>query len=331
MFRTTLLTLLLLAALASAYYYFVYRPAHTHPVEAAYVLPPSVEVVDTPAEVRIVVGFIKSGDRVDITKRTHNWAQIRTAGNLKGWVESSNLVDSQTYEGGQKLLRDMLNIPVQAVGHTGGVVNLRLEPSRDAAQLAQLPQDLPVQIFGRRVVDRPAPPDQPPDAKVRDAWYLIRTNGRAGWVLGHFISLNIPEKISNYAQGTNLVAWVVLRTVDDGGQKVPEYIAADRMGTLEADFSHIRILTWWSKRREYVTAYAESGLSGYFPIRVAQVNGVHTFRLRLMDDQGQKFQKVYGLFDTKTRALGTVPGWESDAMPTSPEPHHHPRTGQRKG
>ena len=65
--------------MASAYYYFVYRPAHTLPVEAGYVLPPSVQVVDTPAEVRIVVGSLKSGERVEITKRTRNWAQIRTA------------------------------------------------------------------------------------------------------------------------------------------------------------------------------------------------------------------------------------------------------------
>lgn len=331
MIRIALLSLLLLAALASAYYFFVYRPAHTHPVEVGYVLPASVQVVDTPAEVRIVVGSLRSGDRVEITKRTRNWAQIRTADNLTGWVENNDLLDAQTYEGGQKLLRDLLNIPAQAEGHTGGTVNLRLEPSRDAAQLAQLPPDLRVQVFGRRVVDRPAPVDQPSAAKVRDAWYLVRAEGRAGWVLGHFITLNIPEKISSYAQSTNLVAWIVLKTVDDGGQQVPEYIAADRMGTQEADFSHIRILTWWSKKHEYVTAYAESGLNGYFPIRVAQVEGVPHFRLRLMDDQGQKYQKVYGLFDTKTRILGTVPGWESDAMPTSPEPHHHRRSGGRKG
>ena len=54
--------------MGSAYYYFVYRPAHILPVEAGYVLPPSVQVVDTPAEVRIVVGSLKSGERVEITQ-----------------------------------------------------------------------------------------------------------------------------------------------------------------------------------------------------------------------------------------------------------------------
>ena len=61
-----------------------------------------------------------------------------------------------------------------------------------------------------------------------------------------------------------------------------------------------------------MTAYVESGLNAYFPIRVAEVNGAPHFRLRLMDDQGRKFQKVYGLFDTITRPVGTVPGWRSE-------------------
>jgi len=300
-------------------------------VEAGYVLPPSIQVVDTPAEVRIVVGSLKSGERVDITHRTRNWAQIRTADNLTGWVENKDLLDSQTYEGGQRLLHELTEIPAMADGHTSGIVNLRLEPARDAAQLTQLPENLKVKIYGRRVLDRPAPEGKPSKAKVRDAWYLIRTDASAGWVLGRFVALDPPEQLAAYAQGANMVAWLVLKKVDDGGQAVPEYITADRLGTQEADFSHIRVFTWWIKNHKYVTAYVESDLNGYFPIRVAEVDGTPYFRLRLMDDQGQKYQKVYGLFDTITRTVGTVPGWESDAMPASPEAHHHWGSERRRG
>jgi hypothetical protein len=262
----------------------MYKPAHVLSVEVGYVLPPSIKVVDTPAEVRIIVGSLTSGERVEITRRTRNWAQIRTAANLTGWVENKELLDSQIYEGGQKLLRDLKEIPAMADGHTSGIVNLRLEPARDAAQLAQLPENL-----------------------------------------------DPPEQRAPYAQGANMVSWVVLKKVDDAGQAVPEYLTADRLGTQEADFSHIRVFTWWIKNHKYVTAYVESNLNGYFPIRVAVVNGTPYFRLRLMDDQGQKFQKVYGLFDTITRTVGTVPGWESDAMPESPEAHHHRGSGRRRG
>jgi hypothetical protein len=329
--RITIFLLALLAAIGSAYYFFVYRPSRIVPLDAGYVLPSTVQVVDTPAEVRIVVGSLKSGDRVDVLKRTLHWAQIRTSDNLTGWVENSVLLDSHTFQGGQQLLHELLKTPAQAEGHTSGIVNLHLEPSRDGAQLAQLPENLKVQVFGRRWVDRPPPDGQPSAPKVRDAWYLIRAGDRAGWVMGRFVALDIPEKLAPYAQGSNLVAWVVLKTVDDGGQPMPEYLTADRLGTQDADYSHIRVFTWWLKDHRYVTAYVESDLNGYFPIRVAEVNGVPYFRLRLVDDEGQKYQKVYGLFDTMTHAVGTVPGWESDAMPTSLEPHHHRRTGRQRG
>jgi hypothetical protein len=44
------------------------------------------------------------------------------------------------------------------------------------------------------------------------------------------------------------------------------------------------------------------------------------FRLRLVDDEGEKYQKVYGLFSTIVHPLGTVKGWESDAMPATQPP-----------
>jgi SH3-like domain-containing protein len=322
--------LILVAAAGSAYYLLVYKPSRLVSLEVGYVLPATVQVVDTPAEVRMVVGIVKSGERVEITKRTHNWAQIRTAENLSGWIENNTLLDSQTYNGGQKLLHELANTPVQAEGHTSGVVNLHLDPSRDAAQLAQLSENVKLEVYGRRMVARPAPDGQPSAAKIKDAWYLIRTRDRAGWIMGRFVAFDFPEKLMPYAQGSNMVAWVVIKAVSDDGQPVPEYLTAERLGTQEADFSHVRVFTWWIKNHKYVTAYVESGLNGYFPIRVATVNGVPYFRLRLIDEQGQKIQKVYGLFDTITRAVGTVPGWESDAMPPAPEHRHHQRSGRRR-
>ena len=309
----------------------MYKPAHTLPIEVGYVLPPKLQVVDTPAEVRLGVGTLSAGDRVEITKKTRNWSQIRTAEIPVGWVENKNLLDSQTYEGGQKLLHDLGQIPAQAEGHTSGIVNLRLEPSRDAIQLAQLKDNLKLQIYGRRMVDRPAPEGQPNAAKMRDVWYEVRSSDAAGWVMGRFVALDPPDQLSPYAQGSNLVAWLVLKKVTDGGAAIPEYLTADRLGTQDADFSHIRVFTWWAKDHKYVTAYVESDLKGYFPIRVSDSGDVPYFRLRLMDDDGRKFQKVYGLFDTITRSVGTVPGWESDAMPAAPESHHHRHPGKRKG
>jgi len=280
------------------------------------VLPSSLEVVDAPAAIRLAVESVKAGDQVEVLLHTRDWVKVKLADGRTGWIESKDLLDSQTYETAQKLLKDLESLPVQAEGHTPDSVNLRFGPSRDSTPLAQLPRSQKVDVFGRKIVERPSQLDQPSSPPVKEAWYLVRAGARAGWVLGRFVSLDIPEPISAYAQSSNMVAWLVLNTVVDEDRQVPQYLVADRTGNQDVDFTHIRVFTWWVKNHRYVTSYVESGLQGYFPIRVVQAGNVPYFRLHLVDKDANKIQKVYGLFDTITRPVGIVEGWESDAMPT---------------
>jgi len=309
-----------LLAVGAAYYFLVYRPRHLISSEAAYVLPDSLSVFDTAAEIRSEVATLKEGDRVEVLSRTRNWARVQFGDHRIGYVELRNLIDGETHEAGAKLLDETHQIPAQAAGHAGNEVNLRKAPSRDATELCQLGANQPLEIFERRLVDRAAPTPGPEGARTREAWYLIRSGSRAGWVLGRLIDLDIPPTIASYAHEFNMVAWVVLDTVEDEGKEVAQYVVADRIGTEEFDFTHIRVLTWWQKRQAYAVAYVESGLKGYLPIRASQAANRPVFRLRLVDDEGRKFQKVYSLQDTITRPLGTVDGWESDAVPFQPQP-----------
>jgi hypothetical protein len=313
--------LLVVAAAGAAYYYFVYRPAHATPPEVAYVLPESAPVVDSPAQIRLGIAVLQQGDRVEVLERTRNWARVRMADGRAGWVEASHLLDGASFDKGQQLFRELMDAQPQAAGHTSGAANLRVEPAREAAQLAQLAANQSVEIFGRRLVDRTPQAGAPaPGEPGRDAWYLVRSDSKAGWVLGRLITLDVPDAIAMYAQAINLVGWVVLNTVDDNGRQVPQYLVADRREAQECDFNHIRVFTWWSKNQQYVTAYVESNLNGYFPIRVTRGDGLPHFRLRLTDRNGRKFQKVYAMSDTIVRPVGTVEGWESDAMPPRPAP-----------
>jgi len=317
----------LIVVCGAAYYFLVYAPAHFIPLDVAYVLPSSVKVVDTPAEVRLQIAEVKSGEKVQVLDRTRNWAHVRLADGESGWLELKDLLDSGTYDSGQQVIRDMVRNPAQAAGHTTGEINLHLEPSRTSPQLALLEPNERVEIYGRRWVEREPRDNQAPvspeskgepaaGSSVRDAWYLIRAGRHGGWVLGRFVTLDVPADISAFAQGINTVAWVVLNRINDNGRKVPQYLVADRMGTQEADFTHIRVFTWWSKKQHYVTAYVESNLNGYFPILASEVDGKPQIRLRLVDKSGRKFQKVYGMSDTIVRPIGSVEGWESNAMPT---------------
>ncbi len=340
--RTAFLLLLLVTLVSAAYYLIIYIPKHSkagEPVlalrnyfltyapvqpigEAAYVLPDSLGVWDTPAEIRMQIATLKSGDRLYALARFRQWTHVRLLDGHDGWVDKDGLMAAATYAEDERLLKEMRDLPVQATGHAADMANVHIEPSRNAAVVAEVKSNQELAVFGRRVVERPQESGIPgvpsiPSNPV-EAWYLVRTGARAGWVLGHLVQLDIPSSISAYAQDVNLVAWLVLNTVDDNGHQVPQYLVADRSGTETYDYSHIRVLTWWKKKQAYAIAYREGDLQGYFPILVTHEGSVPHFRLRLVDSNGAKYQKVYALFDTITRVMGTVDGWQSDALPERP-------------
>lgn len=316
--------LLVIAAGCIAYYHYSYAPEKRNaPAETAYVLPDRVQVIDTTAIIRRVVATLRSGQPVHVTARIGEWAKLALPGGLTGWVKQSDLIDSQTYERGLNLLKHAEDMPIQAQGQTNAPANLHLDPSLSALKLTEFPRDAKVDVYNRKITPRGTPA---PGVKPRtDVWYLVRSGTRAGWMLGRFVDLDVPAGLAMYAQSVNMVAWLVLDTVNDGGQQVPQYIAADRIGVREPDFNHIRVFTWWVKRHKYVTAYVESGITGYFPITVTHFGKVPYFRLRLVDEDGNKVQKVYGLFDTIVRPIGEVDGWTSNAMPAQ-----SPRRARRR-
>ena len=258
-----------------------------------------------------------------VLSRTAHWVRIQLRDGRIGWVDAKVLLDAATEQRAELLLKGLEAFGPQADGHLTSATSVRLEPSREAIQLMELPEKQRVEVFGRQHVARTTPPKSSKGGvsqtkPARDAWYLVRANSKAGWVLGRLVSLDVPEAIAIYAQETNLVAWLVLNTVNDQGRAVPQYLVADRISTYGFDFNHIRVFTWWAKHHKYVTAYVESGVNGYFPIRVVRGGDKPYFRLRLVDEDGEKYQKVYGLFDTIVRPQGTVKGWESEEMPAAP-------------
>jgi len=328
--KVVIIMLLLVAAGCAAYYYGVFRPLHVVDREFAYVRPETVTLQDSRAEVHFPVATVKAGDRIEILTREGDWARVRLATGQTGWLDSKDLVDTATYEAGKHLREELERSPPQAEGRTTFEANLRLEPFRDAPVLTRLPQSQSVEIYGRRLVPRSAETiegagqgetrvnaEQPPTMS-REAWYLVRADSHGGWLLGRLVTLKVPEAVAAYAQNVNMVAWLVLNTVNGDGRRVPQYLVADRIGTQETDFNHIRVFTWWAKEQHYVTAYVESNLHGYFPIRVIQMSNVPYFRLRLVDKGGKKIQKVYTLDQTVVRPLGIVEGWASEGMPTRP-------------
>jgi hypothetical protein len=338
----SIFALLLFATLVtSSYYLFIYIPKHCkagEPVlalagyfltyspiqalnQAAYVVPDSLAVWDTPAEIRDQVCTLESGDKVQAVGHFRVWTHVRTCNGQDGWVDKAGLMDSATHEAEDRLLSAMSEVPVQARGHAADVDNVHIAPSRGAAVVAEVNPDEELEIFGRRVLQRSQENSAPEIMTVSlshlEVWYLVREGSHAGWILGRRVELDIPKNISSYAQDSNLVAWLTLNTVADNGREIPQYLVADRAGDETCDFTHIRVLTWWKSKQTYAIAYREGGVQGYFPILVTHAGSVPYFRLRLVNDEGAKCQKLYGLFETITRVIGIADTWQSGAMPES--------------
>ena len=301
-------------------YRWSHRSGPGAPLEVEYVTSPSLDMLDTPAIVHKVLAVLKYGDRVEVLKKQGSWAKVRAGSGNEGWVITKVLVQAQIFENGQKLLQELKGKQVQATGHTVLAANIHLQPNREAPTLGMLTQGQTLNVFDRRIASRNEAGGQPKQAAspapAADAWYLVQSDKRAGWVLGRLITLDIPDAISQYAADYNTVAWFVLNTVQDGSNSVPQYLVADREGTVDFDFTHIRVFTWSVRTHHYVTSFVKSSLRGTFPIQVEHINNVPYFRLRLLNRDGKRIQSVYGLFNTIVRPVGTIGGWESNAMPT---------------
>src|SRR5713226_9473206 len=174
--RKLLIAVPLLCMVALAAWYF--RPKHES-LGKGYVSDRSLTLYSSVAQVRQELGALHYGDRVEVLARRNDYAKVRTAFGLVGWVDSSRLMEPDLWQRSAKLLADARSVPVQARGRTKVQTNLRVQPGRTEPRLYQFGRGAPVEVVGRSVADweqvfdeKDAAADAQ-DAKKED-WYLVR-------------------------------------------------------------------------------------------------------------------------------------------------------------
>jgi Bacterial SH3 domain len=310
-----------------------FRPKN-ETVGSAYISERSVTIFSSMAQVREQVGVLYYGEHVDVLAHRNDYAKVRTAAGVEGWVDNRYLMDPDLWQRSEKLLADSKTMPVQARGRTKTTTNLRIAPGRTEPRLYQFSRGTEVEILGRAVANWVQVSDEKEAAEGepnrKEDWFLVRGIATrppgegsirnstmmtttqpgdqsvpiAGWVVARFIALDLPDQVQVGTSSANVrpVAWFELNRVTDDTGEHPQYLVAGARGPegQPCDFTTLRVYTWWSKRSRYETAYIENDLCGVLPIRIGKGSaGEPEFRFHTMD--GTKEERVYHLIQTVVR------------------------------
>jgi hypothetical protein len=309
----------LLVVAGAAYFRLRHAPA---PLEIAYAANRQVTLQSTTAQVREPITTVSYGDRLEVLQRFQDQVNVRTTTGLTGWVNERDLLSTDVWQKAADLGKRTSSLPIQARGHTKALTNLRIDAGRDGIRLRQLNKNIPLQIFERRAVEVPTSgaaaaseeqASEPTQARKED-WWLVRAqtsekDSVSGWILGHFIELDVPQPLPDYASsaGMRIVSWSELnKVVDASGKAKPQYLLLGAHGPegQPCDFSTLRVYTWGKKRQRYETAYVESGVCGKLPVEVKDSTQTGETKFSFTDlSNGAPAQRDYVMRQTIVRRV----------------------------
>jgi hypothetical protein len=318
--RKLLLGLTVLLILGTAAYLRFRHPSGPTPM--GYAGERQVTIWSSSAQVREPVTTVSFGERLDVLQRFQDRVKVRTSTGITGWIEERELLSADVWQTAKDLDKKALAMPIEARGHTKVLSNLHIEPGRDSLRLRQLNKNTPLDVLARQPVavamPRGAAAEEDPSAaspgKKEDWWLVLAHNSNqttmAGWVMGRFIDLDVPEPLPDYASsaGMRIVAWFELNRVADASQNAkPQYLLVGTHGAegQPCDFSLLRVYTWGQKKERYETAFVESDVCGKLPVTVTKPTtpgGEVRFEFQNLSGKGAE-QRKYVMRQTVVRRV----------------------------
>ena len=214
--------------------------------EEAFIAERNVTLWTSLAQVRESVTTLHYGERVEITNRQNDQAQVRTSAGVSGWTEQRNLMDSALWHRARDLAHAALSMPVQARATADKLTNVHIEAGRNSPRIYQLRSGTPLDILRRATADftrggadeagsasaAGAASSSPAPGETRhEDWALVHAHDDpagdvAGWVLRRFVKFEIPPQLLDYSTQYRFVAWFELSRVAVGEPAVQPKTAA---------------------------------------------------------------------------------------------------------
>ena len=231
---------------------------------------------------------VENGQRLDVLEHGRRFYHVKTEKGEVGWIDEKAVATEDVFDQFKALAQTHKNDPAVASAVVRDDVNLHLRPGRVTETFYRLAEGDKLQLLERATLPKPMPAGAAP-VKTADAqgtetvpaiamedWWLARdAKGRAGWLLSHYVDVDVPDSVARYSEGQRIVGAYVLTTVhDDGAQQdnkdIPIYLTVLSPYTagLAYDFDQVRVFTWNLKMHRYETAYREKNMEGYLPVTI---------------------------------------------------------------
>jgi hypothetical protein len=145
----------LLLIVAAVVYWRIY-PHSPKVLSVGYVADRDVILWSSLAQVKQPIAEMHYGDRVEVVREEGTSLQVRGISGTIGWLpDSRQIMNEQLWGESASLLARARTMPVQALGHTKTVSNIRIEPGRDAKRIYQFTRGTPVVVLERAVAYLP--------------------------------------------------------------------------------------------------------------------------------------------------------------------------------
>jgi hypothetical protein len=231
---------------------------------------------------------VENGQRLQLLEHGRHFYRVQTEKGAQGWIHEDQVATQQVFDEFKSLVVTHQGDPAVASAVVQDEVNLHLRPGRSTEVFYRLAEGDKLQLLERATLPKPvtagAAPIKSVDAHgvesappiAMEDWWLARdAQGRAGWLLSHYVEVDVPDSLTPYAEGQRFVGAYVLTTVHDDGAKqdnkdIPIYLTAMAPYTagLPYDFDQVRVFTWNLKMHRYETAYRDKDFEGYLPVSV---------------------------------------------------------------